>query len=56
MQEEAPQYSKPVAAPLPDAAAGDAAGVASKEEPDHLEAPPLPPEDAGFDGPSGSFR
>jgi sec-independent protein translocase protein TatA len=55
MQEEAPQYSKPVSAPLPDPAAGDVAGTAPKEEPDHLEAPP-PPADPGFDGPPGSFR
>jgi sec-independent protein translocase protein TatA len=54
MQEEAPQYSPPVSAPRPDT--GDAAAVAPKEEPDHLDTPAPPAVDPGFDGPSGSFR
>jgi sec-independent protein translocase protein TatA len=58
LQETAPQYPTEGSAPLPEAAFGDGAPSAPREEndPDRRSSPDLPARDPGFDGPSGSFR
>jgi Tat protein translocase TatB subunit len=58
MQESAPEYSKPVSAPLPDTPSVSASETTAHDEPDHTDqpVPELPAPDPGFDGPSGSFR
>jgi sec-independent protein translocase protein TatA len=58
LQETAPQYPAAGSAPLPDAALGDGAQPAPREntDRDRRSSPDGPAPDPGFDGPSGSFR